>query len=78
MFLDIFQYQLKAIDKYQYSIVITIQFDLAQTDVITVRLAAIQKVKIALNDITCNDEIFLNAINEQRLNITMYNVIYET
>ena len=30
------------------------------------------------NDFTCNDEIFLNAINEKRLNITMNNVIYET
>ena len=37
-----------------------------------------KKSSIDQNDITCNDEIFLNAINEKRLNITMNNVIYET
>ena len=56
---------------------ITIQFDLVLTDVINVRLATIQKSSIDQNDFTCNDEIFLNDINEKPLNITMNNLIHD-
>ena len=36
-----------------------------------------KKSKIDKNDITCNDEIFLNDINEKPLNITMNNLIHD-
>ena len=36
-----------------------------------------KKSTIDKNDITCNDEIFLNAINEKPSNITMNDLIYD-
>ena len=36
-----------------------------------------KKSTIDKNDITCNDEIFLNDINEKPLNITMNNLIHD-